>query len=175
MPVFQASDGTYVSRRFRPADRIVGGALLGAAAGAGSALYYGCDTGYWLLPACLFIAAFLALPGLYFLLFRNEIVVDPETGTVAVIRSWGVRVPSASFDFAGIRSVVFALQGEHKGAKHIRWQVILRTEDGGVVFTTPTPEKAEAFEIAERLSTIMKKEIEYVKEKEDGSGYVTTK
>jgi len=127
---------------------------------------------FWVFAAIIFLFLFLAIPGIFFLVFKNFIEINPTAETIVVYRGWLIATPVLEYDFTQVVAVLVANVHKKRKKENISlWQTILRLENGGIMLNFPIPDKEKNLELAENLSKMIEKPIHHVTEREDGDGF----
>jgi hypothetical protein len=173
MRVTHAPGGPVVSNKFSPAGRVIGVAMLASSIALIAAVALSPVYNFWTFSAAVFLTVFLFLPGVYFTLYVNEVILDLTMKRIYVRRGWITGSVVADYDFSEIKSVLSAHIEKGRTARKIRlFLIILRMSEGGLVFSSPTPDEPKNAALVEKLARILDKPVEHVKQKEDGDGFV---
>ena len=173
MRVTDVTGGPVISNKFSPLDRVIGTIMLATAVALIAAVVSSPVYNFWTFSAAVLLTALMLLPGLYFALYISEMILDPSLKKILVRRGWIFGPIVADYDFSEIMAILSARKESGRPSRRIaKFQTILRVEEGGLVFSTFTSDESANAALADKLSRVIGKPVEKVREKEDGNGYV---
>ncbi len=173
MHVKEKPGGKVVSRKFSTGERVLGVVMIVAAFAVGTLLVFSRNYNFWFFGAQTFLLLFLLIPGAFFTFFRNEVVIDPASRELSIRRGWFIPHAVAEYEFEQVLAVLCAMREKGRRPKPIfLWQIVIRLEDGGLLFNAAGTDKEKTVKLGKRLAEILDKPLKYMKENPTGDGLV---